>query len=153
MCERTRVTRGLTRGALLDALLVAMKALHKERLQPFEKYQLDGRAWHTHESLSRRCCIAQSTCDTSTPCLPLHDSSVGIFASCLPAAAGVLVRHQRRVRRSVDLCTSSSRTPCPFARGAERTLGTKTTPNSNFLKNVQWSPDGACILTASDDNQ
>ena len=26
------------------------------------------------------------------------------------------------------------------------------TPNSNFLRGVKWSPDGACLLTASDDN-
>ena len=25
--------------------------------------------------------------------------------------------------------------------------------NSNFLKGVAWSPDGACLLTASDDNR
>lgn len=25
--------------------------------------------------------------------------------------------------------------------------------NSNFLKGVEWSPDGACLLTASDDNR
>ncbi|PNH07249.1 Telomerase Cajal body protein 1, partial [Tetrabaena socialis] len=25
-------------------------------------------------------------------------------------------------------------------------------PNTNFLKGVKWSPDGACLLTASDDN-
>lgn len=25
-------------------------------------------------------------------------------------------------------------------------------PNTNFLKGVKWSPDGACFLTASDDN-
>ncbi|PRW60676.1 telomerase Cajal body 1 [Chlorella sorokiniana] len=26
------------------------------------------------------------------------------------------------------------------------------TPNSNFLRGVKWSPDGACLMTASDDN-
>ncbi|EFN60077.1 hypothetical protein CHLNCDRAFT_133375 [Chlorella variabilis] len=26
------------------------------------------------------------------------------------------------------------------------------TPHSNFLRGVKWSPDGACLLTASDDN-
>lgn len=26
------------------------------------------------------------------------------------------------------------------------------TPNSNFLRGAKWSPDGACLLTASDDN-
>lgn len=25
--------------------------------------------------------------------------------------------------------------------------------NSNFLKGVQWAPDGSCCLTASDDNR
>jgi hypothetical protein len=25
--------------------------------------------------------------------------------------------------------------------------------NTNFLKGVQWSPDGSCCLTASDDNR
>ncbi|KAI7843049.1 hypothetical protein COHA_003223 [Chlorella ohadii] len=27
-----------------------------------------------------------------------------------------------------------------------------STPNSNFLRGVKWSPDGACLMTASDDN-
>lgn len=26
------------------------------------------------------------------------------------------------------------------------------TPNSNFLRGAKWSPDGACLLTLSDDN-
>ncbi|KAI3429583.1 hypothetical protein D9Q98_005669 [Chlorella vulgaris] len=32
------------------------------------------------------------------------------------------------------------------------TCSYKRTPNSNFLRGVKWSPDGACLLTASDDN-
>ncbi|DBB13553.1 TPA: hypothetical protein ACH3X3_000587 [Trebouxia sp. C0006] len=36
----------------------------------------------------------------------------------------------------------------------EQYLGGAATicPNTNFLKGVKWSPDGACFLTASDDN-
>jgi hypothetical protein len=26
-------------------------------------------------------------------------------------------------------------------------------PNTNFLKGIQWAPDGSCCLTASDDNR
>lgn len=26
------------------------------------------------------------------------------------------------------------------------------TPHSNFLRGIKWSPDGACFLTAADDN-
>lgn len=26
-------------------------------------------------------------------------------------------------------------------------------PNTNFVKGVQWAPDGSCCLTASDDNR
>ncbi|KAL3137114.1 hypothetical protein ABBQ32_006692 [Trebouxia sp. C0010 RCD-2024] len=31
-------------------------------------------------------------------------------------------------------------------------LGDRKCPNTNFLKGVKWSPDGACLLTANDDN-
>ena len=37
--------------------------------------------------------------------------------------------------------------PLPAASGTPQ-----RTPNSNFLRGVRWSPDGACLLTASDDN-
>jgi hypothetical protein len=37
--------------------------------------------------------------------------------------------------------------PPPAASGTPQ-----RTPNSNFLRGVRWSPDGACLLTASDDN-
>lgn len=32
-------------------------------------------------------------------------------------------------------------------------VNSKTCPNTNFLKGVKWSSDGACFLTATDDNR
>lgn len=31
-------------------------------------------------------------------------------------------------------------------------MGRLNTPHSNFLRGVKWSPDGACMLVAADDN-
>ncbi|KXZ56203.1 hypothetical protein GPECTOR_1g176 [Gonium pectorale] len=43
--------------------------------------------------------------------------------------------------------------PQPLYRVTQEYAGyAATCPNSNFLKGVKWSPDGACLLTASDDN-
>ncbi|KAG2440844.1 hypothetical protein HXX76_003698 [Chlamydomonas incerta] len=43
--------------------------------------------------------------------------------------------------------------PQPIYRATqEYTSSAATCPNTNFLKGVKWSPDGACLLTASDDN-
>ncbi|GFR41503.1 hypothetical protein Agub_g2197, partial [Astrephomene gubernaculifera] len=43
--------------------------------------------------------------------------------------------------------------PQPLYRVTQEYASTAAScPNSNFLKGVKWSPDGACLLTASDDN-
>ncbi|GLC72449.1 hypothetical protein PLESTF_001248900 [Pleodorina starrii] len=43
--------------------------------------------------------------------------------------------------------------PQPLYRATQEYAGCAAScPNSNFLKGVKWSPDGACLLTASDDN-
>ncbi|EFJ43030.1 hypothetical protein VOLCADRAFT_106969 [Volvox carteri f. nagariensis] len=43
--------------------------------------------------------------------------------------------------------------PQPLYRATQEYAGfADNCPNTNFLKGVKWSPDGACLLTASDDN-
>ncbi|KAG2425914.1 hypothetical protein HYH02_014913 [Chlamydomonas schloesseri] len=43
--------------------------------------------------------------------------------------------------------------PQPIYRATQEYANNSAScPNSNFLKGVKWSPDGACLLTASDDN-
>ncbi|GIL92819.1 hypothetical protein Vretimale_19220 [Volvox reticuliferus] len=43
--------------------------------------------------------------------------------------------------------------PQPLYRATHEYEGyAASCPNTNFLKGVKWSPDGACLLTASDDN-
>jgi len=65
-------------------------------------------------------------------------------------------------RRSPCSCSSSSSSSSsaaflfqpalhPHTHNAYTTASSSSCPNSNFLKGVKWSPDGACCLTASDD--
>lgn len=42
---------------------------------------------------------------------------------------------------------------CCCPRHAQTDSAATDCPNTNFLKGVQWAPDGSCCLTASDDNR
>jgi hypothetical protein len=64
-------------------------------------------------------------------------STFGRQSCFCPSALTALPRLNDLLAASTA-CAAAS---CPLERA----------PNSNFLRGVKWSPDGACLLTASDD--
>ncbi len=73
--------------------------------------------------------------------------------NCISGGREAACRHAAAAAAAAARCLvcPSALAACPAPPAAA--ASPSSTPNSNFLRGVKWSPDGACLMTASDDNR